>query len=56
MGIYLLQYYWNNNIYDKKKMCELVKQGIISKEDFFIITRLRYDIVKEGNKKQDVTD
>lgn len=55
MGIYLLQYYWDNNIYDKQKMCKLVKQGIISEEDFFTITRLRYDIVKENeNKKQDV--
>lgn len=56
MGIYLLQYYWDNNIYDKQKMCKLVKQGIISEEDFFTITRLRYDIVKEKeNEKQDVT-
>ena len=55
MGIYLLQYYWDNKIYDKNKMCELVKQGIISKEDFFNITRLRYDVIKKRNKKQDVT-
>lgn len=55
MGIYLLQYYWDNNIYDKKKMCKLVEQGTISKEDFFNITRLRYDVIKKRNKKQDVT-
>lgn len=55
MGIYLLQYYWDNNIYDKNKMCELVKQKIISEEDFFNITRLRYNVIKNKNKKQDVT-
>ena len=56
MGIYLLQYYWDNKIYDKNKICELVEQGIISKEDFFNITRLRYDVIKKKNKKQDVTN
>lgn len=55
MGIYLLQYYWDNNIYDKDKMCELVEQKIISEEDFFNITRLRYSVIKKRNKKQDVT-
>lgn len=55
MGIYLLQYYWDNNIYDKDKMCELVEQKIISEEDFFNITRLRYNVIKNKNKKRDVT-
>ena len=56
MGIYLLQYYWNNNIYDKKKMCKLVEQKVISKEDFFTITRIKYDMIKKENEKQDVTN
>lgn len=48
----IIQYKWKVGVYDLKDMVKMVKDGIISKYDFFNITRYHFDSVVESNNIQ----
>lgn len=39
-------YKWQHGIYDLKDMIKLVEENIISQEDFFEITRFKFEKLK----------
>ena len=43
----LVKFCWEQGSYSIKDMIELVKDGIITKQDFFDITRMHYDVMKQ---------
>ena len=42
----IIEYKWEHGIYDLKDMINLVQNKILSKQQFFEITRYNYDGVK----------
>lgn len=42
----IIQYKWQHGVYGLKQMMQKVETGIITKEQFFEITRFCYDGVK----------
>ena len=43
-----IQYKWQSGVYDLKNMVQLVKNGIINKDQFFYITRYNFNGVIES--------
>lgn len=51
----LVKYKWQTGVYKIQDMLKLVKDEIISKQDFFKITRYNYDGIKEKEVKTQST-
>lgn len=42
MNIDILKYKWENGVYNKEDLIEMVEKGQITKQDYFEITRHKY--------------
>ena len=49
----LIKYYWEQGSYSIKDMIDLVQSNIISKEDFFDITRMYFETMKKWLQRQE---
>lgn len=50
----MVRYYYEQGVFDKEKMCQLVYNNIITTKEFFEITRLTFWVVYQevkGNMK-----
>ena len=52
MSLEQIKYKWENGVLSKEQMCELLEQNIIQRSDFFQITRLYYDLVRQNIEEQ----
>lgn len=44
----IIEYKWKSGVYDLKYMVQLVRNGVINKDQFFYITRYNFDGVVEN--------
>lgn len=54
MSFQMVRYYYEQGVFDKTKMCQLVYNNIITTKEFFEITRLTFWVVYQeikGNMK-----
>lgn len=49
--IFVIKHKWDNHVYEIQDMMKFVQNNIISKKDFFDITRYNYDGVKKVKGK-----
>lgn len=49
-SINVIKYKWQNGVYDLKDMIILVKNNMLNEQQFFNITRYKYQSVKDNNK------
>lgn len=49
-SINVIKYKWQNGVYDLKDMIILVKKNMLNEQQFFNITRYKYQSVKDNNK------
>ena len=51
MSLQMVRYYYEQGVFDKAKMCQLVYNNIITAKEFFEITRLTFWVIYQEVKE-----